>query len=143
MKQHPTKALYKQQIIIYRSIKQFPSFFQISGLPQHPHELGHRRLGGHIPALDHPLGQSPLPHLVDGEVAGLVEALGAHHHGHARPGGRLELGDQIPPDEVQPPSAEGLDDDAPVEHLEQHVEDLRVESGGELDEEHLLAQAVP
>ena len=48
MKPQTSKALYKQQIMIYRSIKQFPAFFQISGLPQHPHHFGDGGFEGHV-----------------------------------------------------------------------------------------------
>ena len=44
---------------------------------------------------------------------------------------------------MEPARAERLDDHPPVVHPQQHIEDLRVQAGGELDEEHLLAQGVP
>ena len=48
MKPQTSKALYKEQIMIYRSIKQFPAFFQISGLPPHPQQYGAGRFEGHV-----------------------------------------------------------------------------------------------
>ena len=109
-------------------------------LAQGPHQLGHRRLGGHVPALDHPLGQRLLPRLIKGEVAALVQALGTHHHRHPRLGRSVELLDEVAADEVQPSRPERFDDHPAVVHPQQHVEDLRVQPGSELDEKHLLAQ---
>ena len=108
---------------------------QVLGLAQGPNQLGHRRHRGHVPALNDPLFQNPLAGLVDGEVAGLVEALAADHHRDAGLGHLLQLAHQVSVDEVQPADAEGLDDDAAVVHPQQHVEDVRVEAGGQLDED--------
>ena len=55
----------------------------------------------------------------------------------------MQLLNEIAADEVESSGAEGLDDHPTVVHIQQHVEDLRVESRGELDEKHLPAQLVP
>ena len=55
----------------------------------------------------------------------------------------MKLGDQVPADEVEPARPKGLNDHAPVVHLEEHVEDLGVEPRGQLDEKHVLAQGIP
>ena len=51
--------------------EQAADLLQVLCLPQRPHQLGDGGLGGHVPALDHPLGQGLLPRLVEGEIAAL------------------------------------------------------------------------
>ena len=103
-----------------------------------PHELGHGCLAGHVPSLNDAHVQQPVAHLIDPQIRGIVQSLGGDHHGYAVLHSPLDTPQTLIED-VEAAQAKGFDDDALVAHSRQHIKNRRVQTRGQLQQEHILA----
>mgnify|MGYP001851657526 CR=1 FL=1 len=109
-------------------------------LAKAPHHFGDGGLGGHIPGVPDAVLQGHAAAFINGEVAAVIQALGDGSHRDA-PGSELPQAlYQVPPQEGHAAGAEGFNDDSPVTGVGQPLENFRADAGGELHQEHPVAQ---